>query len=145
MSPLCGSRLRLLLGRAAGHSLGSVRLRPGSVIRSKKLRVGDNVFINHDCFVDNGPVTIGDDVLIGPSVVLASVDHAPGSARRRAGDPIERPIVIGDGTWVGARVTVLGGVTIGPGCVIAAGAVVINDLEANGLYAGVPAVRKRDL
>ncbi|WP_372495087.1 acyltransferase [Nocardioides pinisoli] len=50
-----------------------------------------------------------------------------------------------NGAWIGAAVTVLPGVTIGPGCVVAAGSVVTADCQANGLYAGVPARRIRDL
>lgn len=50
-----------------------------------------------------------------------------------------------DGCWLGGNVTVLPGVTIGRGCVIAAGAVVTKSCDPNGLYAGVPARRIRDL
>lgn len=52
---------------------------------------------------------------------------------------------VGDGCWIGANATILPGVTVAPGCVIAAGAVVTKDTEPDGLYAGVPARRVRDL
>ena len=71
--------------------------------------------------------------------------HQLGDRRRRAGPPLPRPVRIGSGCWLGARVIVLPGVTIGPGCIIAAGAVVAQDCAADGLYAGVPARRLRDL
>lgn len=49
------------------------------------------------------------------------------------------PVVIGDGVWIGARATILKGVTIGDGAVVAAGAVVTRDVPAHSLVAGVPA------
>jgi maltose O-acetyltransferase len=54
-------------------------------------------------------------------------------------------VSVGNGSWLGTGVTVLPGVTIGEGCVIAAGAVVTADCAPDGLYAGVPARRIRDL
>ena len=53
--------------------------------------------------------------------------------------------MIGDGSWLGQNVSVIAGVTIGAGCMIAAGAVVVSDCEPNGLYAGVPARRIKNL
>lgn len=55
------------------------------------------------------------------------------------------PTLIKDGCWVGANVTIIPGVTIGEGCIIAAGAVVTKNCEPDGLYAGVPAKRIKDL
>jgi acetyltransferase-like isoleucine patch superfamily enzyme len=71
--------------------------------------------------------------------------HEIGASQRRQGAIEQQPIRVGAGTWIGTRAVVLPGVTIGPGCVIAAGAVVTKDCEANGLYMGLPAVRVRDL
>ena len=53
------------------------------------------------------------------------------------------PIIIGDNCWFGANVTVLQGVTIGNGCVIAAGSVVTKDVPDNAMIAGVPAAVKK--
>lgn len=55
------------------------------------------------------------------------------------------PIVVGDNCWFGANVSVLQGVTIGSGCVIAAGSVVTEDLPDNVVAAGVPAVVKKTI
>jgi maltose O-acetyltransferase len=58
---------------------------------------------------------------------------------RRLERPESRPIAIEDNVWLGARVTVLGGVTIGEGSCVAAGSVVIDDVPPRSLAAGVPA------
>jgi maltose O-acetyltransferase len=64
---------------------------------------------------------------------------------RRAGDLKAEPVTIGDGAWIGARATILPGVTIGGGAVVAAGSVVTRDLPANVLAGGVPARVIREL
>ncbi|MFV3517292.1 DapH/DapD/GlmU-related protein, partial [Mycobacterium tuberculosis] len=71
--------------------------------------------------------------------------HDLGPASRRAGTEKALPITIGDGCWIGARCTVLGGATIGAGTIVAAGAVVVGPLPPNVLAAGVPAAVKRVL
>lgn len=63
----------------------------------------------------------------------------------RGGEVISMPIKIGGGCWIGARAVILPGVTVGNGCIIGAGAVVAKDCEPDGMYAGVPAKRVRDL
>ena len=62
-----------------------------------------------------------------------------GGANQRAGMYCNKDIEIGDGTWICANVTILPGVKIGKGCVIAAGSVVNKDCEDNCMYGGVPA------
>ncbi|MCZ4551792.1 acyltransferase [Gordonia rubripertincta] len=72
--------------------------------------------------------------------------HEIGNSNKRASEPtILSSVVIGDGAWLGAGVLVNPGTTIGPGCVIAPGAVVTRDCEPDGLYAGIPAKRIREL
>jgi acetyltransferase-like isoleucine patch superfamily enzyme len=77
--------------------------------------------------------------------MLCTSGHRIGSAERRAGVYVADPIAIGDGSWIGTRAVLLGGVTVGAGCMVAAGAVVVADCQPNGLYAGTPARRVRDL
>jgi acetyltransferase-like isoleucine patch superfamily enzyme len=77
--------------------------------------------------------------------MLLTTGHDLGPHEQRAGELTAAPIVVGDGAWIGARSVVLPGITVGPGAVVAAGSVVTTDCEPDGLYAGVPAVRKREL
>jgi acetyltransferase-like isoleucine patch superfamily enzyme len=97
------------------------------------------VFINQNCtFYDLAPVTIGDDVLIGPNVSLITEGH-PVAPSQRSAYVMARPIVIERGVWIAANVTVIGGVTVGENSVVAAGSVVTKDVPANTLVGGNPA------
>jgi acetyltransferase-like isoleucine patch superfamily enzyme len=100
--------------------------------------IGDGTFMNRSCYV-RANTTIGKNVNFGPFVKLITDGHEVGGSAKRAGKNHWKPISIGDGTWLGAGVTVLGGVTIGAGTVVAAGAVVTKDLPDNVLAGGVPA------
>ena len=104
----------------------------------KNITLGQHVFINSGCrFQDQGGITIGDGALIGHNVVLATLNHGLKPEERH--DLFPAPIHIGKNVWLGANVTVLGGVTVGDNVVIAAGAVVTRDVPANTVAAGVPA------
>lgn len=104
----------------------------------KNIHVGKNVFINMGCkFQDQGGIFIGDGVLIGHNVVLATLNHAKSPCDRSAMLPA--PIHIGKNVWIGANATVLPGVTIGDGAIVAAGAVVNRDVPENTVVGGVPA------
>lgn len=103
----------------------------------KNITIGKNVFINADCkFQDQGGIYIGDDVFIGHSVILATLDHNL--------DPNNRylkpaPIHIENKVWIGSGAIVTRGVTIGEGSVVAAGAVVTKDVPKFTVVGGVPA------
>ena len=102
------------------------------------INIGKNVFINEGCcFQDQGGITIGDGCLIGQQVVLATLNHSLDPARRA--DMLPAPITLGKNVWVGAHATILAGVTVGDGSVIAAGAVVTKDVPAGCVAGGVPA------
>ena len=101
---------------------------------------GHVTFVNFDCvFLDTSPIYIGEDVFIGPKCVLACAGHPINSEQRRT-EPLtqSKPIHIANNVWLGASVTVIGGVTIGDGSVIAAGAVVTKDIPAGVVAGGVP-------
>ena len=104
----------------------------------KNISFGKRVFVNAGCkFQDQGGIVIGDDVLVGHNCVMATLDHDLRPDHRA--DMIPSPIKIGNKVWIGANVTILGGVTIGDCAVIAAGAVVTKDVAPNTIVGGVPA------
>ncbi|KAB2331371.1 sugar O-acetyltransferase [Bacillus mesophilum] len=104
----------------------------------KNIHVGKNVFINSGCcFQDQGKIKIGDGVLIGHNVVLATLNHDINPKKRSNLHPA--PISIGNDVWVGSNATILPGVTIGDGAIIAAGAVITKDVPPLVIVGGVPA------
>ena len=106
----------------------------------RNITIGSHAYINFDCvMLDNAPITLGDYVWIAPMVGLFPVNHALDFEERRNGMCQAKPIVIGDGVWLGGHVTVLGGVTIGEGAVIGAGSVVTHDIPSYSLAVGNPA------
>lgn len=92
------------------------------------------------------PIEIGANVFVGAETMLWTGTHEIGPPSQRCGLGLTQPITIGDGCWLGARVTVLGGVEIGAGSVIAAGALVNKSIPSNELWGGVPAkfIRRLD-
>ena len=109
-----------------------------------KTKFGSGCFVNHGCyFMDGGTITIGDNAFIGPFCGFYTASHPLDYKTRNKGIERALPIIIGDNCWFGANVTVLQGITIGSGCVIAAGSVVTEDIPDNAMAAGAPAaVRK---
>lgn len=97
------------------------------------------VFINHNCVIlDTSPVTIGNLVFIAPGVCIACAGHAIDPVQRSEGIGTSSPITIGDNVWIGANVTICGGVTIGDNSIIGAGSVVTKDIPSGVIAAGVP-------
>ena len=102
--------------------------------------MGGGSFSNANCFFDlSEDVIIGKNCSIGMRVTFITSSHKIGDSSKRGGQSYAKKIVVGDGGWIGANVSILPGVTIGDGVVIGTGAVVIGDCEPNCVYAGVPA------
>jgi acetyltransferase-like isoleucine patch superfamily enzyme len=111
---------------------------------------GSSIYINEDAKLELGSgycnfnasiscfehIKIGNDVLIGEQVLIRDSDDHQILGHTTN---IAAPIQIGNHVWIGMRATILKGVTIGDGAIVAAGAVVINDVPANCLAGGVPA------
>ena len=104
----------------------------------KNIKIGKNVFINACCkFQDQGGITIGNGVLIGHNVTLATLNHDERPNYRQNIYP--KPIKIGDNVWIGSNAAILSGITIGKGAIIGANSVVTKNVPANTIVAGVPA------
>ena len=103
--------------------------------RGAVIEIGDGTFVNHRTeLVAHQHVRLGRDCLLAWDVlVLDSDSHSVD------GGPRSAPVVIGDRVWIGCRATVLKGVTVGDGAVVAAGAVVTGDVPPRALVAGNPA------
>lgn len=107
---------------------------------------GKGTFVNHGCyFMDGGIINIGENVFIGPYCGFYTASHPVKYADRNKGFERALPISIGDNCWLGANVSVLQGVIIGSGCVIAAGSVVTENMPDNCVVAGVPASVKKPI
>ena len=120
----------------------------GRIYGPGALSIGNNTWLSPGIFFythKDAPIRIGSNCDIGPRVEFITGSHDIGSDSRRAGFGWARPILVNDGCWIGAGVKILGGVTVGNGSVIAAGAIVIRDVPANVLVAGIPATIKKNL
>ena len=105
------------------------------------LKIGDNSGIGIDCEV-YGPVEIGSDVMMGPEVVIYTKGHRHDRVdvtMIEQGDDETRPVKIGNDVWIGRRVMIMPGVSIGNGCIIGAGAVVTKDVPDYSIVGGIPA------
>ena len=147
--PILHPRHRPFALRLLGLRIGrGARIESQCLIQSRKISVGDNFSCNVGCYFEgHDGLTIHDEVSIGAFVRIMTTTHAimPSKFRRDKDEQSHGPVVIQDGVWIGTGAIILPGVTIAEGCVIGAGAVVIESTEPHGLYAGVPAVRKKEL
>ena len=102
----------------------------------KHIKVGRRFFANFNFVVlDEAPVTIGDDVFIGPNVGIYTACHSTDPKERNTREEWAKPVTIGRNCWIGGNVTILPGVTIGEGSTIGAGSVVVKDLPIASLWA----------
>lgn len=142
-------RCRLFYYRVCGMKHGSrVSInRKVEILSIHNVKLGNGVAIGWRCTLDaRGGIEIGDEVVIASDSILITGSHDPEAPDFRAEF---KPIVIGKRAWLGTRVTVLPGVTIHEGAVVAAGSVVTKDVPPYTIVGGVPAkeikTRNRDL
>lgn len=135
-----------LIPSAKGNDLGIFL--PFYCEYGSNIHVGRECFINYNCtFLDDAPITLGDGVMIGSGVTIATPCHPFLKEERAVTEypdgrhdlEYAKPVTIGADCWICSSVTIVGGVTIGAGSIVAAGAVVTKDVPANSLVAGVPA------
>lgn len=117
-------------------------LTPVAIDRGATITIGENVFINWNfSAVSTGSITIEDNVQIACNVQMLTVNHDLKDMMILHC----KPIVIKNGAWIGAGSTIMGGVTVGEGAVIAAASVVTKDVPSHTIFGGNPAKKIRDV
>lgn len=144
-NPFSGSKRMML--RLFGAKIGKgVVIKPGVSIKYPwKLEVGDNTWIGENVWIDNlGLVKIGANCCISQGALLLCGNH---DYKKTGFDLIVGDITLEDGSWIGAKSIVTGGVTCQNHSVLTAGSTTSSDLEAYTIYRGNPAVevRKREM
>jgi maltose O-acetyltransferase len=108
--------------------------------------VGNKVYFNYNCTVlDVTKITIGSNVLFGPSVQIYAATHPMNWKERASGLESGKPVIIGSDVWIGGGAIICPGVTIGNRCVIGAGSVVTRDVPDDCFAAGNPCRKIKDL
>lgn len=101
--------------------------------------LGNNVYANFNLtLVDDTDIYIGDSVMIGPNVTIATAGHPIDPELRRRVAQFNVPVHIGANVWIGAGAVILPGVTIGENTVIGAGSIVTKDIPPNVVAVGNP-------
>ena len=118
-----------------------------SVIDDAHIVIGDNVSLNGTTITSRNHVFIGDNTQIGPNTIIMDNDGHPvwPPEDRWAKKGPSAPIIIQNDVWIGMNCIILKGLTIGHGSVIAAGSIVIKDVESNSIYAGNPAKKIKNI
>ncbi len=140
---------RRFVGKRILMSCGSnVNIEKGATF-NQYVKLGNNSGIGVNCELNgckDGIIEIGDNVMMGPEVVMYTRNHATERTDVlliEQGYAAPKKITIGSDVWLGRRVIILPGVTIGKGAVIGCGAVVTKDIPDYGVAVGVPAVVKK--
>ena len=147
-----GLGIRYALLKSIAKQCGdNVVIYPGAYIfNPQNLIVGSNVSIQPMCYIEcseePGAVQIDDDVSISHGVTIMATTHVFKDTSVCIKDQgVEtKPVHICQDVWIGAKATILAGVTIASGCVIGANAVVTKTTQENGIYVGIPARRIKD-
>jgi putative colanic acid biosynthesis acetyltransferase WcaF len=139
LSVLPSSALRVWLLKLFGAQLGTnVVVKPGVQVKYPwHLRVGNDAWLGEGCWIDNlTTVRIGNDVCISQGAYLCTGNH--NWSDPAFGLAVE-PILVGNGSWVGAKVFISPGVVLGDGAVAAGGSVVTKNIPNYEIHAGNPA------
>ena len=100
---------------------------------------GDRVYANSNLtLVDDGHIYVGNNVMFGPNVTIATANHPIEPTLRLKGLQYNRDVHIGDNVWIGAGVIIVPGVHVGKNSVIGAGSVVTKDIPENVVAVGNP-------
>ncbi len=110
--------------------------------------MGNDVFFNRGCYVAvHSKLTIGNYCLFGEGVSIHDENHVVGLGSEPIASRgfVTKPVIIGNNVWVGAKATILPGITIGDNAVVGANAVVTHDVPANTIVGGIPARILREI
>ena len=147
MPAFAATRLRSRALRAAGIRMGRTTLfwglptLVGGGDICARLTIGEACGFYLGCYFElEDEIRIGEHVSVGHEVMFLTRSHQTGPHAQRAGAPTHAPIAIEDGVWIGSRCTVLPGVRIGAGSVIAASVVVTQDVRPNTLLMGTQTI-----
>ena len=108
----------------------------------ENITIGNNCSFNRGCWISGGGhLQIGNDVILGPNVIIHTANHnySDFNVRIRSQGHNFKRVLIKDNVWIGAGAIILPGVTIGPNAIVAAGAVVTKDVLVNSIVGGSPA------
>ena len=101
--------------------------------------IGENFYANYDCIIiDVCPVTIGDNVFLGPRVCVYTASHPIDAEVRATGLEYGKPVTIGNDVWVGGNTVINPGITIGSNVVIGSGSVVAKNIPSGVIAVGNP-------
>ncbi|PST85456.1 sugar O-acetyltransferase [Photobacterium sp. NCIMB 13483] len=112
----------------------------------KHTHLGRNVYVNFNLtLVDDTHIYIGNDVMIGPNVTIATAGHPIDPLRRQQVTQFNIPVTIGNNVWIGAQCVILPGISIGDNTVIGAGSIVTRDIPSNVVAMGNPCNVSREI
>lgn len=134
-------KMRGFFGKRIATQFGTNVNIERNAVFSPELEIGNNSGIGIDCEL-YGPISLGSDVMMGPEVVIYTSGHAHDRIdipMRLQGASVIKPVRIGNDVWIGRRVMIMPGVTIGNGVIVGAGAVVTKDVPDYAVVGGVPA------
>jgi acetyltransferase-like isoleucine patch superfamily enzyme len=136
---------RIIIGRDVTLSNASGRVALLTFNRDARVEIGDRVEIDGAGLMSASRISVGDDAILGPCLVVDTDFHPVGRSRRQAGEPVSRrPIQIGKNAWVQGKATILKGVSVGDGAVVRWGSLVSSDVAPGAVVMGNPAVRVVD-
>ena len=141
-------RVKLVMKMLKGCGVGLRVGRKANIGSGQRVKIGKNCGLAEGLVI-LGDVEAGDDLMLGPEVVMISYNHEysdPNVPMRAQGASESRPIKIGDDVWIGMRAMIMPGVTIGSHAIVAGGSIVTKDVPDWAIVGGNPAkvIKYRD-